>query len=523
MCSPPLDFINGGREPISHADLNGSLMAAFSASTIWQRFWEWRQMEGLMRRGSVVLLFGLVVVYHLAELMRVPPSPSGESPAAVLTTDHQAAPVVESVATAERLRVPAGHSLVVSSLDESASGHLIDIRVVNARVDTIRLRPERTIQSEGCYPRMSDPPKELLAAVVADGDGSARRFCVPLFSNALSADRFLIGQRLAMSNRVQVYAEESLYAELTFRQTLIQQSRRLCFLAETESLDRVAQLVGPVADPDADERLTILICSLTETQPTLMSRRDEGRSFNRQQSTAPPIHGCVRETDFSGQPDPFTGDIVYLNLSVLGEIDHRAILSHEITHAALFSAILQSGSLSGIPGWLNEAIAHVVEQNVSCFSPNLADRMHVFQMDTARVPLIMDSSQVSLTTRRGPSRAAGCLFISWLLRNHPSVTPVDLATTAGDGVRRIESLTGCRFARLFAEWSAELAARNQVRKRVLHSGRHHLIGTAFVAFQPLPHDCEVELRSDARALLKVAVVPATSIRLTERPQRTSQN
>ena len=76
-----------------------------------------------MRRGSVILLFGLVVVYHLADLMRVAPTHSGNSPAAEIPETVSVAASDSDANDTHIIRVPAGHSLVVSSLDESAGGH----------------------------------------------------------------------------------------------------------------------------------------------------------------------------------------------------------------------------------------------------------------------------------------------------------------------------------------------------------------------------------------------------------------
>ena len=461
-----------------------------------------------------------MVIYHVGDFFKTPSARNLPSESVSAAPEALDQPPESAVDESDRTRVPAGHSLVISSLDRTASGHIVELEVTAASRDVGHLPGPLPSEPVGCYPRMINPSDEALRTVVAAGDNVLRRFCAPLFANALSADRFLIGYRLAVSRRVHVFVEESLCREETLSQMLVSQCHRLCYLAETEILDRVAQSVCPVADPDADGKLTILVCSLTESQPALSPTG----APTVPHSQAPPIHGCVRETDFSGHQGPFTGDIVYLNLSVLGELDHRAILSHEITHAALFSAVLNSGSISGIPGWLNEAIAHVVELDVSCFSPNLSERMHIFKMDTARVPLILNPGFASLTTRRGPSRAAGCLFISWLLQTHPEVRLVDFATTAGEGAHRIEVLTGSTFRKLFDEWATGLSRSGAVRRRHLFTGDHHLMGTAFVAFQPCVYDCNVQIRTDPNADLKVSVVPDRRLptRLTDHGRTSRQ-
>lgn len=294
----------------------------------------------------------------------------------------------------------------------------------------------------------------------------------------------------------------------------------ICTTAESGLLGHVESRVGPITDVDQDERLTILLCRLSADADSRPGQE--------------PIRGCVRAADFEPAHGAFGGDIVYLDRTLSGHREIRAVLAHELTHAAVFSAVNgQSVDLrksAAVPAWLNEAIAHVVELQVCPDSPNLQRRFADFRRTPSRFPVVIPDEFSQLAARRGAARAAGCSFLTATLEGHPNMRLSDLTRGgssgsdgsggSGDGVRILESAACTGFAELFRDWTVTLLKNDppdlefSLSDQVVIS----LTGTSFTRFSPAIESGVLTLVSRPEARLQVTIVedaPAATTSVAE--------
>lgn len=420
--------------------------------------------------------------------------------------------------TSVAVSVPAGASVLIGNLDVSGGIHQIELDVSRGQcrdcstnapfsdvIDLRHLLRNSASPAQG-IPEMSpatglDGPRQTAGDVNHAGDiaplpdaAQIRRFRVPLFTEVASCDRYILAQRAAVSERIQVFVEESmLLATTAERESCVKLAREVCRLAENEVLDGVESRVGPVFDFDNDGRLTVVITHLTE-RPT---------------DSAWPITGCVRGEDFQSECRPFGGDIVYLDRGLEMGGNLQAILAHEFSHACVFSAaaaVRSSDSEHTVPRWLNEAIAHVVELEMCPDSANLQPRFEQFFARSSSSPVVLSDSVTSSAERRGSSRAAACSFLATLLHNCPSVSVEDLIVAPGTGVEKLTAASGDDFPSLFRAWSLGLHRRELPFAVPLIPHRFGLSGTSLRRFSRVPEDCILTVKFAPDAHLQITVV-----------------
>ena len=162
------------------------------------------------------------------------------------------------------------------------------------------------------------------------------------------------------------------------------------------------------------------------------------------------------------------------------------------------------------PGWLNEAVAHYVERQVNPRSRNMATRLAEFRRRPARFPVFVPDHHASISLRRGPSRAAGCLFLSSVLSQLPRRTVGDLIAASGDAVERLEYVTGRSFEDLFREWGLQMiAAGDNLPRWKVTAGQaivRPLTGTALSWTTPVMSDGMLTITSSADCRLQVTVL-----------------
>ena len=316
-----------------------------------------------------------------------------------------------------------------------------------------------------------------------------RRFAVPLFTAAAGVrDRHLIAHEIARGAQVRVYATDR------------NDSSASLAIAVVERLERwlirfVAGRVGAVSDVDCDGYLTIVLSRL--------EMRESG------QTASEPVRGCVRASDVFA-PGEFGGDIIYLSgeVPVDGELD--AILAHELTHLAVFSGLCSEGEYVQLPGWLNEAVAHYVERQVNPRSRNMAMRLEEFKRRPAEFPVVVPDHHTSLSLRRGPSRAAGCLFLNSVLSRLPEHAIGDLMAGSGGAIQRLEQLTGRTFADLFREWGLQMIVAGDNLPRWKVTGQRafdlSLTGTALSWSEPVMTDGTLAITSSSDCQIQVTVL-----------------
>jgi hypothetical protein len=160
--------------------------------------------------------------------------------------------------------------------------------------------------------------------------------------------------------------------------------------------------------------------------------------------------------------------MMYLS-TALGPGPHlRTVLAHEYTHAVTHSAKLgaAAGAARPVPGaaaagaeeegWLDEALAHLVEDLHGFSRSNLDYRVSAFLSQPERYRLVVEDYYAADLFRSHGNRGGTYLFLRWCAdRFGPGLLPA-LIRSQRRGVASLEAATGAPFAALFRDWSTAL-------------------------------------------------------------------
>jgi hypothetical protein len=456
---------------------------------------------------------------------------------AVLIDSSDSAPVADCQFV---LTVPANSLLVVGSLDLSGASHTVvfdsdhaptranhsDRQGVHLSAGYLRLSASAVKAPVVAEPAYDSQSK--LECVKFDSRNFAdvsvktrfartgqlvRNFLVPHFEQGTIGDEIAEGILVAQSTRVSVFLDQSLCQSAELRDEggenpFVEHAREICQRLEQGLLDHVSSWIGEVTDLDGDTRLTLIITDL-----------------DRRESPADrPVLGCVRDRDFLRSHDSdLSGDILYLDRRLPSGDSLIALLAHEITHAAVFSLLLESragvktDSAPQFPSWLNESIAHIVENSVCDVSTDFSERVQQFHANTAASPIVATEPHLPFAARRGGSRASGTLFLQ-----HLALEPETLRSVirSHDPIeQRLEFLTRNSFGEAFRAWSVrqihvaerKRSARN---RRSLTQGdcvSQRLFGTAYCCFRCNRSVQDLRITSDNKAALQITVIESPAV------------
>jgi len=356
---------------------------------------------------------------------------------------------------------------------------------------------------------------------------SPRVFLLPHFSNSGTIHRPGECRAIGESQRVEVYADQSLPQAISSNQMQVW-SELLISAAELKALPIVETWIGPVCDIDRNEKLSIVVTDLDQH-----GDKSAGRS---------PIFGCIRESDFCPESD-FCGDIVYIDQHIfeLPSAEVYGLLAHEIAHAAICSlnhevSLHQSGDLqqkervfgksttTSIPPWLNEAVSHFIELQCSdeaCTSfqaaqehltENFRRRIDAFLAGPGGSPIVASEHVLNLEERRSGSRGAATLFLAPLI-----LTPHDLQMLLRSDASlkdRIEDLAHEPFADVFRSWTLAISSTTNDANCLsvekiepnFESKNYSLLGTAFHCFECSDNIATLVLTSDELAQLQISIL-----------------
>ncbi len=423
--------------------------------------------------------------------------------------------------------VPAGAVIVIGSPDITGACHIVRIsagrgnpavRSVNSFAAPVTQTHQEAARFASGRGRSQEPPAAMLQPHHRTGEGSdcdavpvIRHFLIPHFEDGSTVQQPGSAVRVFRSPRVAVYADLRLLNQSDIGSgssrlndlTLL--ADRICGRLELSRLEQIRHWIGPIADIDSDERLTIVLTELD----------------HRSSPVDTPVLGCVRDRDFtrSGSDDDLAGDIIYLNhcLPSDGELD--ALLVHELAHAAIY-CLQTDATAPSVSAWLNEAIAHVLEMKLTNQSIGFSDRIEKFQRNPAQCPIVADAAHLQLVARRGGSRAAAALFLDQFIKS-----PNDIATLLDERRslnERIQSLSGQSFSDVFRAWTisnsveqytaASIDSEFQRNQWALIDHRDHaqsacrLYGTGFVVFrcdEPVDH---LTITSDKESQLQITIL-----------------
>jgi hypothetical protein len=209
------------------------------------------------------------------------------------------------------------------------------------------------------------------------------------------------------------------------------------------------QLLGQAVDVDRDGRFTILLTGW-------LAKLANGRVS---------LGGFVRGSDFFRDLAPPFGnrcDMMYLNTDLKPGPHLHTILAHEYTHAVIFSehvfgSYLPEGPRQDEEGWLNEALAHLVEDRHGYSWSNLDYRISAFLSAPERYQLVVRDYYDSGLFRSHGNRGATYLFLRWCCDRFGDDLMRQLIQSNLAGLPNLETATEQPFAELFRQWTVALA------------------------------------------------------------------
>ena len=354
----------------------------------------------------------------------------------------------------------------------------------------------------------------------------ARVFLTPHFIDNGTMHEATECRFIGESRRVHVYVDHRL-VKTTGSEQVKAWSEPLTSAVELRALPIVDAWIGAISDVDHDQKLSIVVTDLDRRR--------------RRASEIPPIHGCIRETDFRSDSD-FCGDIVYIDPNVfeLPTAELAALLSHEIAHAAICSMRAdrsidaaadpaEFGSQPAglqVPSWLNEAVAHFVELQcgdadvgAAGMSENFRRRLDDFLANPACSPIVAAEDVLSLEERRSGSRGAATLFLARWFSSSKALEQFLRSPATLD--RQIEDLAQEPFADVFRDWTLSLATMSATQaatsgeNQMLHTDRlpvagsntrFPLLGTGFRCFECSEDVGTLIIESDDAARLQITII-----------------
>jgi hypothetical protein len=348
-------------------------------------------------------------------------------------------------------------------------------------------------------PKPAPPREKTFSILVRAGDPTSASNYVPVRA-ALRA----VGQS------VQIYVDH--------RELETVDEGRLREIVETfdrEILPASIRLRGQADDTDGDGRFTILLSGW-------LAHLGGGRLA---------VDGFVRGADLDPRVAPPFGnrcDMLYLSTSLTSLPYLKTVIAHEYAHAVTFSYKLRHPSASGSieeEGWLDEATAHLVEDQHGYSRANLDYRVDAFLAEPERYRLVVEDYFRADLFRSHGHRGATYLFLRWCERQFgPNLVPTVMASPLR-GVENLEQATGRGFADLYREWSLSLAhdlisgvsspdstvtpMRTELRTDGLEES-WEMEGTAsryFVIEPPANGAIHLEIHAPASAKLQVTAAP----------------
>jgi hypothetical protein len=335
--------------------------------------------------------------------------------------------------------------VVVSALAREAGPFEVRLNVTGipaSNVRPIRIASDRTGKANA--PRDIPPPLDRRLSIrtpvatrhfsllVRDGDPASA-------SNYLRVE----GRIAAVGNRVQVYVDGRDVE--TVDQALV---REIVTTFDEVVYPTCLRRFGPVEDVDGDGRFTIFVSSW-------LNRLAGGRIK---------VDGFVRPADFdSGLTDPFgnRSDMLYLSASLRPGPHLKTVLAHEFGHAITFSRRTFPAGPDGRlaaeeEGWLDEGLAHLIEDAHGFSRTNISYRVSAFLSRPERYRLIVDDYYAADLFRSHGNRGGTYLFLRWCVDRFGDDVLDRMVRSRLRGAANLEAATGRSFESLFREWTTAL-------------------------------------------------------------------
>ncbi len=259
----------------------------------------------------------------------------------------------------------------------------------------------------------------------------------------------VVGELRAVGRHCQVYVDRE-HADARGLQPTVDDAVRTF---DERVYPLAQQKLGQALDVDRDGRFTILFTSW-------LDRLQHGKVS---------VGGFVRGSDFyrdTAAPFGNRSDAMYLNTNLKPGPHLRTILAHEYTHAVVFSEHVFSNYFPVAArldeeSWLNEALAHVVEEMHGYSWTNLDYRVSAFLNLPQKYRLVVPDYYGSRVWRDPGTRGTAYLFLRWCCAHCGNDLPARLVRSNLHGVVNLEVAAQCPFAELFRAWSASLLQGEQ--------------------------------------------------------------
>ncbi len=277
---------------------------------------------------------------------------------------------------------------------------------------------------------LKQPPKfKVFHLLVGDGD-----FANPSNYVAVTAELRGVGKHC------QVYVDPIADAKIL--------ERTVADAIRTFDSDVWPNALGSALDVDRDGRFTIFFSGW----------------LAKMQSGQVKLGGFVRGSDFFRDlAAPFGNrcDMMYLNTDLKPGPYLHTLMAHEYTHAVICSEHLFGDYLPGSPrldeqSWLNEAIAHMVEDRRGASWANLDYRISAYLNSPAGYSLVVPDYYGARLWRDPGTRGCTYLFLRWCVDKYGQALLTRLVQSNLSGVENLETATQTRFADLFRSWSAAM-------------------------------------------------------------------
>jgi hypothetical protein len=277
------------------------------------------------------------------------------------------------------------------------------------------------------------PPRERVFHIMAhEGDSSSPRNYSPIR-----------GELRAVGHRVQIYVDPADVDQVSrdvFKELIA------CF--DDQIYPETASRYGTARDVDRDGRFTILLTSW-------LDHLAGGKHS---------VDGFIRAADLDTNiPAPLGNscDMMYLNARLKPSPYLKTILAHEYMHAVVASVKGASESTQPRPmfeeeGWLDEAIAHLAEDDQNFTKANIDYRVSAFLSRPEQYQLVVDDYYAADLFRSHGNRGGTYLFLSWCVNQFGDRLIPTLIRSSRRGIDNIEAATGTPFAELYRRWSIDL-------------------------------------------------------------------
>jgi len=247
----------------------------------------------------------------------------------------------------------------------------------------------------------------------------------------------------AVGRRIQVYVD-AVEADSVDPATIGQ----IVSTFDDEVFPVAAARFGTAHDVDGDGRFTVLLSGW-------LTRLAGGKVR---------VDGFVRGADLDsrlGAPFGNRCDMMYLSTGLRPGPHLRTVVAHEYTHAVTFSRKPLADPARGVvgpeeEGWLDEAMAHLVEDAHGFSQSNIDYRVSAFLSEPERYRLVVDDYFADGLFRSHGNRGATYLFLRWCVDRYGPGLLDQLVRSERRGVANLEAATGARFDDLFRRWTVAL-------------------------------------------------------------------